>query len=128
MNQICHSDEEILNNFILNTARKVSRNYPSRYQDVDDYVQDGLIALYMAKAQWSKNHIGSFLPYAKVCVGRAIRKSAIKSIGQLSCSYKIKLLIIKIQQQMNSGLSRQESMDKLNINSKHQFFMNVLMN
>ena len=75
--KLCPSKEErFLQNIITKIAKKTYQVYPSRYQDIEDYIQEGYLALYQAKRQWLKCRKGTFLPYAYIAISRSIRKSA----------------------------------------------------
>lgn len=108
-------------------ATRAARVYSSRYYDVDDYVQEGYVALLVAKKQWLKYQNGSFLSYACVTIARHIKTCAIKSTCICSAPYRVKLLLLKIRARFNSGWSIDELMEQLQITTEEKVLLRSLL-
>lgn len=108
-------------------ATRAARVYSSRCQDVDDYIQEGYVALLEAKKQWLKHKNGSFLPYAFTAIARRIRTCAIESTCICSAPYRIKLLLLKIRARFNDGWSIDELMEQLQITTEEKVLLRPLL-
>jgi len=108
-------------------ATRAARVYSSRYQDVDDYIQEGYVALLEAKEQWLKHQNGSFLPYAFTAIARRIRTCAVESTCICSAPYRIKLLLLKIRARFNGGWSIDELMEQLQITIEEKVLLRPLL-
>ena len=120
-------EDKRLEKFIISMATRAARVYSSRCQDVDDYIQEGYVALLEAKKQWLKHQNGSFLPYAFVAIARRIRTCAIESTCVCSAPYRVKLLLLKIRARFNSGWSIDELMEQLQITTEERILLRPLL-
>lgn len=108
-------------------ATRAARVYSSRCQDVDDYIQEGYVALLEAQKQWVKHKNGSFLPYAFTAIARRIKGCAIESACICSAPYRIKLLLVKIRARFNAGWSIDELMEQLQITTEEKVLLRPLL-
>lgn len=127
MTQISHSEKETLYKIITNLAHKAVRNYPSRYQDLDDYIQIGYIALYKARQTWCSSGNNKFIAYALKTIDRAIRKSAIQSTCFVSASYAMKTLASKIRAKLAMGYNELEICTMFDINNQQWHTIKALL-
>lgn len=108
-------------------ATRAARVYSSRCQDIDDYVQEGYVALLEAKEQWLKHQNGSFLPYAFTAIARRIKTCAIESTCICSAPYRVKLLLLKIRARLSAGWSVDELMEQLQVTAKERVLLRPLL-
>lgn len=108
-------------------ATRADRVYSSRCQDVNDYIQEGYVALLEARKQWLKHQNGSFLPYAFTAIARRIKTCAIESTCICSAPYRVKLLLLKIRARFNGGLSVDELMEQLQITTEEKVLLRPLL-
>ena len=94
-----------IDKFIERVAYQANDNYPSRYQDVDDYIQIGQIALWQAEQLWQDADSDKFIAYARLTIVRAIRRAAIQSTGAVSGSYRAKVQAAEIRTRLCHGES-----------------------
>jgi len=118
---ISRSKQKLLDSFIKRVAYQADKLYPSRYQDVEDYIQIGYIALWKATEKWdaSKNG-GKFESFAMLLIARDIRKEAIRSTCVASASYKTKVLAAKIRSDLSKGIREDKIASQLGVN-RHQW-------
>lgn len=108
-------------------ATRAARVYSSRCQDVNDYIQEGYVALLKARKQWRKHQNGSFLPYAFTAIARHIKTCAIESTCICSAPYRVKLLLLKIRARFNAGWSVDELMEQLQITTEEKVLLRPLL-
>ena len=120
-------ENERLEQFIISMATRADRVYSSRSQDVDDYIQEGHMALLKARKQWLKHQNGSFLPYAFTAITRRIKVCAIKSTCVCSAPYRVKLLLLKIRARLSAGWSIDELMEQLQVTTEEKVLLRPLL-
>ena len=92
-----------LDKFIKRVASEAEAKYPSRYQDLEDYIQIGQIALWRAEQLWQDRDDKNFVSYAYLAIGRAIRRAAIKSTCIVSAPYRAKVCAAEIRSRLCRG-------------------------
>jgi DNA-directed RNA polymerase specialized sigma subunit len=92
-----------LDKFIERVAYRANKNYPSRYQDIDDYLQVGRMTLWQAEQSWSDKGDRQFIAYACLAIVRAIRRAAIQSTCAVSGSFRAKVQAVEIQTRLHRG-------------------------
>lgn len=112
------SNRKLFDKLIRQIAYKTHRIYPSRYQDIDDYVQVGYMALLQAEQQWGENRCGEFKPYAISIIAREIRRAAIESTCVVSSPLRIKALAAHIHSLLGMGYSELAIIKRLKIKPK----------
>jgi len=108
-----------LDYFIKCLAKKMSRIYPSRCADYEDYIQAGHLKL--AELQCGKNKTNDFRAYAIVSISRAMRDTAINSMCLIHTPRRIKILAHKISVLLNKHVPEKEICEQLSIDMKTMY-------
>jgi DNA-directed RNA polymerase specialized sigma subunit len=124
---ISRSEQKLLDSFIKRVAYQADRLYPSRYQDVEDYIQIGYIALWKAQEKWeeAKSNV-KFESFAMLLIARDIRKEAIRSTCVASASYKTKVMAAKIRSDLSKGIREDKIANQLGIDKRQWELMRGL--
>lgn len=109
------TNDEQINEFIVNLAKRIARVYQNGYADEEDYIQTGHLKL--AEIRRSAHVKRDFFSYAIISIARAMRCAAVDAMCVASAPHKTKTLVHKAAILMSIGSTEQEVCDALNITS-----------
>jgi len=115
-----------LDHFIRCLAKKISKIYPNRCADYEDYIQAGHLKL--AELQHSNIKANNFRAYAIVSISRAMRDTAIDSMCLVHIPRRVKVLAHKVSVLLSKHVPEKEICDQLNIDKNTMFHLLSILN
>jgi len=107
--------QESINRFIVCLARKIAAIYPNNCADEEDYIQAGHLKL--AEINGSHYHQRDFRAYVIIAIARAMRETALVSVGAASAPKRVKKQVHRVEILLMHGKTEQEICDELKIDT-----------
>lgn len=115
-----------LDEFIARFAKRIAIRYPNSCSDKEDYIQAGQLKL--AEINNDDNEKRDFQAYAITVIARAMRESALESMGSICAPKRVKILAHKVELLLASGKKEREICNELKISPITLVILKSLIN